>query len=65
MRTHLGDGVYIEHTGTMYRIWTDRDDRRHEIYLERAVMANLLAYVIAQPWSVSGEVCVSKEEQRK
>jgi hypothetical protein len=41
VRDYLGDDVYVEHTGTVYRLFTDRDDRMHEIYLERPALIAL------------------------
>jgi hypothetical protein len=45
MKDDLGDGVGVEWTGSMYRLHTDRDDRMHEIYLDRSSLIRLWMFV--------------------
>jgi hypothetical protein len=45
MKEDLGDGVGVEYTGSMYRLHAERDDRRHEIYLDRSALIKLWLFV--------------------
>jgi hypothetical protein len=45
MKDDLGDGVSVEYTGSMYRIYTERDGGVHEIYLERQALIRLWLFV--------------------
>ena len=45
---YIGDGVYVEQDKldpTMIRLYTDRGDTQHYIYLERNVLDNLLEWL--------------------
>jgi hypothetical protein len=45
MKDDLGDGVGVEYTNGMYRLYTERDSGVHEIYLERQALIRLWLFV--------------------
>ena len=42
---YLGDGLYVEDDGESIRLWTDRRDGRHEVYLNLEVMEAFFRFV--------------------
>jgi hypothetical protein len=44
-RSYLGDGLYAEFDGFQIRLWCDRGDSIHEVYLEPDVVAEFLRYI--------------------
>jgi len=44
-REYLGDGLYVEFDGYRLRLWCDRGDQIHEVYLETGVLAAFFRYV--------------------
>lgn len=45
--THLGDGLYADHDGFQIRLYADRAEGRHEVFLEPSTLQNFLEYVVA------------------
>lgn len=41
---YLGDGLYASFDGWQFRLWTERENGVHEVYLEPSVVARFHAY---------------------
>jgi hypothetical protein len=41
---YLGDGLYASFDGWMFRLWTERENGVHEVFLEPSVVARFNAY---------------------
>jgi len=42
---YLGDGLYVEFDGYGLKLWADREDTTHWVYLEPVVYEALLRFV--------------------
>lgn len=38
---HLGDGAFVEFTGFSFRLWCERENGIHEVFLEPSALAAL------------------------
>lgn len=45
--TYLGDGVYAIYDGWQFRLYTERSDGFHEIFLEDTVLQSFIQFVNA------------------
>ena len=43
--TYLGDGLYASFDGFQFRLWTQRGDGTHEVFLESSVLEAFEAFV--------------------
>lgn len=44
-KEYLGDGLYVDHDGYQYRLFTERPDGVHEVFLEGHVMKAFFLYI--------------------
>lgn len=42
---YLGDGLYVEDQGFQIRLFTDRTDGTHEVFLENGVLLSLFKFL--------------------
>jgi hypothetical protein len=45
---HLGDGLFVSFDGWQYRLWTERSDGVHEVFLEPGVVVAFQNYIERQ-----------------
>lgn len=45
---YLGDGAYVEDEGYQFRLFTERTNGVHEIYLDGPTLSALLGYIAAK-----------------
>lgn len=41
---YLGDGLYCDFDGWQFRLWTEREDGVHEVFLEPSVIARFIVH---------------------
>jgi hypothetical protein len=44
-RKYLGDGAYVDDEGFQIRLWTDRSDGVHEVYLDSDALLTLFQFL--------------------
>lgn len=54
-KTYLGDGLYAEFEGYQVRLFCERENGTHEVYLEPSAVNALLKFLEKQGWKFSHE----------
>lgn len=45
LKEYLGDGLYAEFDGWQFRLYTERENGVHEVYLEPSVLSAFLNFI--------------------
>lgn len=54
-RTYLGDGAYADFLGYAVRIWCDRENGEHEVFLEPDMLERLIEFAQSRGWKAGHE----------